>query len=75
MTITEHMILSELRDRGPQTADDLAVATRRGRETVLRSTRRMWLGLTINRESILTGTKGRPRMRYMLGLGADRGHP
>lgn len=75
MNRTERLILRELADHGPLTADDLAFATCRDRHTVLRSTRRLWLRLELNREPIRTGRSGRPRLRYMLGLAASRRHP
>lgn len=69
MNRTDRRILAALR-QGSLAADDLAILTGRTRPTVLRATRRMWLRLEVNREPILTGKGGRPRLRYLLGIGA-----
>ena len=69
MNRTDRRILAEL-VQGPRSADDLAATTGCTRDTVLRAARRMWLRLEVNREPILTGRGGRPRLRYLLGIGA-----
>lgn len=70
MNRTDRSILARLAAAGPISADDLAEATGRTRQTILRSTRRLWLRLAVNREPIRTGRGGRPRLRYSLGVGA-----
>lgn len=70
MNRTDRSILASLAAAGPVSADDLAEATGRTRRTILRSTRRLWLRLAVNREPIRTGRGGRPRLRYSLGVGA-----
>ncbi len=70
MTRSEERIIRALA-QGPGSADDVAAAAGVSRDTALRATRRLWLRLALNREPIRTGLRGRPRLRYMLGLGAN----
>jgi hypothetical protein len=73
VTRSEERIIQALaqRDRAAPTTWPLPPAS--PVTPLLRATRRLWLRLALNREPIRTGLRGRPRLRYMLGLGAHRG--
>lgn len=67
MTDSDRAILVRLAN-GPATADELAAATGVSPRTAARRARRLWRRLAVNREPILTGRGGRPRLRYLAGL-------
>jgi len=67
MNRTDLLILQALA-AGPRTVDDLAAEAGVARQTAARRARLLWLRLAANREPVLTGRGGRPRIRYLAGL-------